>query len=317
MRILVSGCAGFIGFAVCRELLKKNHIVIGLDNFSTGKVQNILDLREEFGYNFEFGEGSINDTKLVMKLMQDCTHIIHLAATPRISRSLKDPKGTAITNICGTINMLKCAAESNIEKFVFSSSSSVYGESKKALSEDSFKYPNNPYGLQKWSAEQFCKWYAGKHIFDVVVLRYFNVYGERQYPSSGAVIPSFIFGIMRDDSVIINDGLQTRSYIYIEDVAYATRLAVEETDPDLHFEVMNIAGSRAYSVNEIFNLVTCEIGRPLEIFYLQRIKTDRMNSIADITHARQILGFTPFVTISRGIQNTIKWIRDEFIKEEK
>jgi len=315
MRILITGYAGFIGYHVSRELLKNNHTVIGLDNFSTGRIQNSLDLKDEFRDQIETHEGSINDKKLVISLMRNCDWVIHLAATPKISRSIKDPKGTAITNIVGTINMLECASKSNIEKFVFSSSSSVYGDSVKALSEDSFKYPNNPYGLQKWSAEQFCRYYAEKHKLNVSILRYFNVYGERQYPSSGALIPSLIFGIMVNNSVQINGGPQTRSYIYVDDVARATRLAVEDNS-DSRFLVMNIAGSRAYTVNEIFRKITLEIGRPSETFYIPREKTDRMNSKADISEAKRILGFTPFMIIERGIQNTIDFIR-EFINENK
>ena len=315
MKILVTGFAGFIGYHVTRELLKNHHEVVGLDNFSTGRMENVIDLLDEFGDQVEVNEGSINDKKLIMSLMRDCDSVIHLAATPKISRSIKDPKGTAITNIVGTINMLECAAKSGIKKFIFASSSSIYGDSVRSLNENSFQYPNNPYGLQKWSAEQFCKYYNEKFGLKVGILRYFNVYGERQFPDSGAVIPSFIYGIMKNDSVQINGGLQTRSYIYVGDVAYATRLAVEDLDNDLM--VMNIAGLRAYTVNEIFNKITLEIGRPSEVFYLPMVKTDRINSMADIDEAKRILGFMPFETIGRGIQNTINWIRKELITEEK
>ena len=315
MRILVTGYAGFIGYHVARELLKNNHTVVGLDNFSTGKIQNSLDLTDEFTHNIEVHDGSINDKQLVMKLMRGCDSVIHLAATPKISRSIKDPKGTAITNIVGTINMLECAAKSGIEKFIFASSSSVYGDSVSPLNENSFQYPNNPYGLQKWSAEQFCRYYNEKFGLSVGILRYFNVYGERQSPESGAVIPSFIYGIMKNSSVQINGGLQTRSYIYVDDVAYATRLAVEDIEND--FMVMNIAGSIVYTVQEIFNRITFEMGRPSEVFYLPMVKTDRMNSMADIDKARRILNFMPFVTIERGIQNTIDWVREFMHKLEE
>ena len=313
MRIFLSGNAGFIGFHVSRELLKKNYYVVGLDNFSTGKIQNSLDLQEEFEDHFEQHTGSINDTKLVMKLMKDCDKVIHLAAIPRISKSIKYPKNTAMVNIIGTINILKCAAESGIKKLVFSSSSSVYGDSLKPLKEDSFKYPNNPYGLQKWSAEQFCKYYSEKHDLDITILRYFNVYGERQSPDSGAVIPSFIYGILKNDSVKIYNGTQIRSYVYVDDVAYATRLAIESKG----FNIFNIAGQRSYTVNDIFTRITREIGRPSEVFYLPMQKSDRKNSIANTNHVNNELGFSPFVIIERGIQNVVDYIRTEYIEEKE
>ena len=315
MKILITGNAGFIGYAVSRELLMKNHYVVGLDNFSTGKVENALDLQEEFNDHFEQYDGSINDKKLVIKIMKDCDRVIHLAAIPTIPKSVKDPKGTAIANIVGTINMLECASKSNIKKFVFASSSSIYGDSVGLLSESCFKNPNNPYGIQKWSAEQFCKYYSEKNGMNISILRYFNVYGERQYPSSGAVIPSFIYGILKSDSVTINGGLQTRSYIYVEDVAYATRLAVEENESI--FSIMNIAGSKSYTVTEIFNLITQEIGKPSEIFYLPMAKTNRQNSMASIDRAKFIINFTPFMIMERGLQNTIDWVKKEFRLEDK
>lgn len=298
MKVIVTGGAGFIGSHVCDLLVGKGFDVVIFDNLSTGK-------KEFVNKKATFVNLDITNEKKVFKLVSEIKprYIFHLAAWPRIGRSMDDPLGTHKVNVEGTLVMLEAARRAGITRFVYSSSSSVYGEQKSHIMKENFvPNPGSHYALQKLIGEKYCSFYAKTCGMEVVSLRYFNVYGGRQ-PAEGVyalVIGKFLNQIKnRQKLTVYGDGTQTRDFTFVGDVATANLLSVSTKLAKGTNTIVNIGTSKESSVNQIAGLLG---GEPEYIVPNPRGKYEERRKVADISLAKEIIGWRPTVTIEEGLK---------------
>lgn len=308
-RILVTGGAGFIGSNLARYLSHQQNHVIVLDDLSTGHKKNIDDLVNE--RTIEFIEGSVTDLDLLQDSFQNIDYIFHEAALPSVPRSIKDPLTSNDVNINGTLNVLIAAKDTGVKKVIYASSSSVYGDTP-TLPKLELMIPNplSPYAVTKLTGEYYCQVFTNVFHLPTVILRYFNVYGPRQDPSSeyAAVIPKFIISVMNGQSPIIyGDGEQTRDFTYVDDVIQANILAAESNATG----VFNAAGGRRITINELATTVMNICGKKLNISYKENRPGDIKHSLADSTKAHNAFGFTLKYDIEQGLKETIKWYQKQ------
>lgn len=308
-RILVTGGAGFIGSNLTRYLSEtQNHVTI-LDDLSTGRKENIEDLLNK--NKIEFVEGSITDLDLLQDTFQNIEYIFHEAALPSVPRSIKDPLTTNQVNINGTLNVLLAAKDQGVKKVIYASSSSVYGDTPTLPKlETMTPHPLSPYAITKLTAEYYCQVFTDVFHLPTVALRYFNVYGPRQDPSSqyAAVIPKFITSIMNNQSPIIyDDGEQTRDFTYIADVIQANILAAESNATG----VFNAAGGKQITINELANTIMKICGTTIEKTYTESRPGDIKHSHADSSKAHNTFGFTLQYDIEKGLKETIEWYQKQ------
>jgi UDP-glucose 4-epimerase len=308
-RILVTGGAGFIGSNLARYLSNQQNHVIVLDDLSTGQKKNIDDLVNE--RTIEFIEGSVTDLDLLQDSFQNIDYIFHEAALPSVPRSIKDPLTSNDVNINGTLNVLIAAKDAGVKKVIYASSSSVYGDTP-TLPKLELMIPNplSPYAITKLTGEYYCQVFTNVFHLPSVALRYFNVYGPRQDPSSeyAAVIPKFITSVMNGQSPIIyGDGEQTRDFTYVDDVIQANILAAESNATG----VFNAAGGRRITINELATTVMNICGKKLNISYKENRPGDIKHSLADSTKAHNAFGFTLKYDLEKGLKETIKWYQKQ------
>jgi UDP-N-acetylglucosamine 4-epimerase len=307
-KFLVTGSAGFIGSNLVEALLNMGYKVRGLDNFSTGKKENV----EEFinNPNYEFIEGDIRDFETCLKACDEIDYVLHQAALGSVPRSMKEPLIYEDNNIKGTSNMMEAARQAGVRRFVYASSSSVYGDSKK-LPKVEGEEGNilSPYALTKKVNEQYGKLYTEVYGLECIGLRYFNVFGRRQDPYSqyAAVIPNFIRALKNGEQVeIYGDGEQSRDFTYIENVIEANLrscLAPKEACGQAY----NIAYGERFTVNQIYNLMCEQLGVNLKPKYTEERPGDIKHSLADITRARKLIRYKPNWNFTRGFIDVIKW----------
>jgi len=296
-RIVVTGGAGFIGSHIVEALHSKNDIIV-LDDFSTGKEQNILGMG-----GIMVLRGSVTQPKHLAFAFRNADIVFHLAALPSVQQSISDPAGTEKVNLAGTLNVLQAARDAGVGKLVFSSSCAIYGDARPPVGEDALPRPNSPYAVQKLAAEHYCRLFHEPRGMRTVCLRYFNVFGPRQDPSSqyAAVVPAFFRDMARRGSVtVFGDGRQTRDFIYVGDVVGANILAAERTGAD--GGVLNIATGRPTSVLELARAVAGAVGKPLGIRRAPPRKGEIRHSHADIARATRTLGFRPSVGLKEGLR---------------
>lgn len=308
--ILITGGAGFIGSHLAEYLLTKGYNIRILDNLSTGKIENIESIIEEI----EFIDGDICNNKMVLKALQNMDYVFHLAALPSVQRSIEDPLTTFKVNVEGTINLLLASKEVGVKKFIFSSSSSVYGnQGVLPKKEDSPIFPISPYALTKYAAERYCQIFYYIYGLKTVCLRYFNVFGPRQNIESkyAAVIPKFITQVMMGSPITIyGDGLQSRDFTYVDNVVEANYLAcMSEAAVG---NVINIGCSRNYTINELAKMIMKIIGKNSSISYLPERPGEVKHSLADITKAKERLNYEPKVDLQEGLKRTIDWFSKRF-----
>lgn len=297
MKVIVTGGAGFIGSHVCDLLVGKGFNVVIFDNLSTGKKE-FVNKKATFEYL------DITDEKKVFKLVSEIKpgYIFHLAAWPRIGRSMDDPLGTHKVNVEGTLVMLEAARRAGTTRFVYSSSSSVYGEQKSHIMKESFiPNPGSHYALQKLIGEKYCAYYAETCGMEVVSLRYFNVYGERQSAEGvyALVIGKFLNQIENKQKLTVyGDGTQTRDFTFVGDVATANLLSVSAKLAKGTNTIVNIGTSKETSVNQIASLLG---GEPEYIVPNPRGKYEEKRKVADISLAKEIIGWQPTVNIEEGL----------------
>ncbi len=315
-RYLITGGAGFIGSHLVGALVDAGHDVRVIDNFATGKRENFAAYHE----NIDFIEGDIRDLQTVKRAVRGAEYILHQAALPSVPKSVADPVSTNETNINGTLNVLVAARDAGVKRLVYASSSSVYGMNPSLPKrEDMEAMPASPYALQKYTGETYCRLFYKLYGLETVMLRYFNIFGPRQDPSSdyAAVIPKFITRLQEGQApVIYGDGEQSRDFTYIENVVRANLLAAEA--PGAAGEAMNIACGDRMSLNDIVDILKDLTECPIPAEYASPRPGDVKHSHADITKARELLGYEPVVSMLEGLKHTVAYHahRQSTIKSE-
>lgn len=314
-KILVTGGAGFIGSNLCEELVKKGNYVVCLDNFSTGRIENIQGLLDN--NRFKLIEGDIRNLDTCLKAVNGVDVVFHEAALGSIPRSIDDPITTNAVNISGFLNMLVAAKNAKIDRFIFAASSSAYGDNETIPKvEDTIGKPLSPYALTKYVDELYAHVFSITYGLKYIGIRYFNVFGRRQDPNSAyaAVIPLFIKKILKHEQPIINgDGSNSRDFTYIDNIIHINMLALETLSPKAFNQIYNGAGGENTLVLELEQLITKNLSAYdncidciVPIFGPNRIG-DIKHSKASISKAKELLGYTPVCTFEDGLKKTIYW----------
>ena len=306
MTVLVTGCAGFIASHISEKLLSQDFDVIGIDNFDPYyseklKKQNLNNLLKH--KNFSFINGSILDKELLKKI-KNVEYVNHQAAIAGVRNSIKDPVKYCEINTLGTANLLETFKD--VEKFIFASSSSVYGnvdESELPIKESITKKPISPYGLSKLHAENLCEMFSKIYGLKTISLRYFTVYGPRQRPDEAMC--KFITNTFKDDPInIYGSGLQTRDFTYVKDVVEANMIAMNRGQGEF-----NIGSGIRINVNDLVKLIHSLMDKRTKIEYIEKQEGDVPHTQADISKANEILGYVPRHSLENGLKEHIEWLR--------
>lgn len=319
-KILITGGAGFIGSHLCRAALKFGLEVVCFDNFLTGKRENIVDLYDH--PNFQLIEGDIRDLEFVKHAMHGVNYVSHQAALGSVPRSIADPIPTHEINSQGFLNVLAAAKEANVDRFVYASSSSVYGDSVLSPKrEHQLGRPLSPYAVSKFTNERYAEQFHNLYGVETIGLRYFNVFGERQDPNGqyAAAIPKFIQKLMGFEApIIFGDGEQTRDFTHITNVVQANLLALQVDNPEAYGEAYNVACGASYSLNNVITIIQealteqgYELG-DLSPVYKEERKGDVRHSMADIQKIQRDLGYT----VQTGFYEGMKMYVKSLIKEK-
>ena len=309
---LVTGGAGFIGSHIVEELLKREEKVRVLDNFSTGKKENVAPFLEEI----ELIEGDIRNPEVIKKAMKGVNYVLHQAALPSVSRSIKDPVTTNEVNVLGTLNILMAAKEARVKKVVFASSSSVYGDTPQLPTGENMRpSPLSPYALSKLAGEEYSRLFSSLYGLEIISLRYFNVFGPRQDPASqyAAVIPKFTSSMLKAKRpTIYGDGEQSRDFTYILNVVNANLLA---TTSQTKGGIFNIACGKKITVNELVKGLNKIMNTDIEPRYTKPRPGDVRHSQADISKAEEAFDYKIEVDFGEGLKKTVKWFRSQMIED--
>jgi UDP-glucose 4-epimerase len=302
-RALVTGGAGFIGSNLVRGLLERGDDVRVLDNFSTGNRANLA------GLDVEIVEGELRSYERVHNAVRGREVVYHLGALGSVPRSVQDPLTSSAVNVEGTLNVLLAARDEGVRRVVFASSSSVYGAQTRLPVDESLPTdPISPYGVAKLAAERYCVSFSRVYeSFETVVLRYFNVFGPRQSPFSqyAAMVPLFITAIAAGEQVtIFGDGEQSRDFTYVANVVDATMRAADAQGAN--GRIFNVAAGSPASVKDVAAAIGRIVGKPVEQTYAPPRPGDIRNSWADVSAAREVLGYAPSVALEDGLRRTIE-----------
>lgn len=312
MKFLVTGGAGFIGSNIVEELLKRGYNIRVLDNFSTGKRDNLRQFEKEI----EIMEGDIRSYHTVNQAMKGIEIVLHQAALPSVPRSINDPITTNEVNVAGTINVLDAAKEHNVKRIVYASSSSVYGDNPELpKNERMIPNPLSPYAVSKLAGEKYCQVFSRLYGIETVVLRYFNVFGPRQDPNSqySAVIPKFIKLMTNDQSpTIFGDGTQSRDFTYVSNVVDANILAATiDQCPKDEFGFMGFAMNCAchgqVTLNALVSNLNELLNKDIRPAYADIRSGDIKHSFADIKLIREKLNYKPSVDFMEGLKRTVEY----------
>lgn len=299
MKILITGGCGFIGSNLAEELSTKHEVVI-IDDLSTGREMNIEYL------GVELVRGSITDPDLLKKNFRDVDYVFHQAALPSVQRSIEDPMRTNEVNVRGTLNVLIAARDAGVKKVIYASSSSVYGDTPELPKKEDMKPdPKSPYAVTKLTGEYYCGIFNEIYGLETVSLRYFNVYGPRQDPSSdyAAVIPNFVNRVLDGKPPIVHgDGEQTRDFTFVRDVVQANILAME-TDAA---GVFNVATGKRISVNDLADMIMEITGKHEDCVHEEPRAGDVRHSLGDISLAAGF-GYAPQYGMEEGLRETVEW----------
>jgi len=303
---LVTGGAGFIGSHIVDRLVADGHQVRVLDNFATGKRENIQHNLDKI----ELIEGSITDLATVQSAVDGMDFVLHQAALPSVPRSVRDPIASNQANIDGTLNILVASRDAGVKRVVYASSSSVYGDTPTLPKhEDMPPNPLSPYALTKLAGEYYCRIFYRIYGLEAISLRYFNVFGPRQDPTSqyAAVIPKFVQMIRAGESpTIYGDGLQTRDFTYVRNNVEANLLACAA--PGIGGEVFNIACGEKFSLLDLVQVINKNLGTSVEPKFEEARAGDVKHSLADIGKAQKAMGFAPLVGFGEGLKKVIEWM---------
>jgi len=307
MKFLVTGGAGFIGSNIVRRLLNDGHNVRVLDNFATGKRENILPLMKNPGLTMI--EGDLRSFHIVRDAVKGVDFVLHQGALPSVPRSINDPITSNDVNILGTLNILEAAKEFRVKRVICASSSSIYGNSETLPKVETMPVnPMSPYALTKYAQERYCQIFYDLYGLETVSLRYFNVFGSNQDPTSqySAVIPKFIKLIMNDQRpVIYGDGSQSRDFTFVENNVEANILACfAKNAPG---EVINIACGERFTLIELVNMINKILGKDIVPIFEPERPGDVKHSLASIDRAQRILGYTVKMDFAEGLKRTIEF----------
>jgi UDP-glucose 4-epimerase len=307
----VTGGAGFIGSHIIEDLLKRGYETVCLDNFDPtydikSKKRNIAPFLEN--ENFQLIKGDIRDRELLKETIIDIDYIFHEAALVSVVESMKDPVKTIEINTIGTLNILEAALIGNVNKVIIASSAAVYGDAPQLPKKETMKpFPKSPYAISKLDCEYAARIYFEEHGLKTTCLRYFNVYGPGQDPTSpyAAAIPIFLRKALKNENIIIyGDGMQTRDFIFIDDIVAANELAMSKGDG----EVLNAANGIVTSIKEIAQDIIRITGSLSKVSYAKERSGDIKHSLADISQISK-LGFKPGYTMNEGLEKTIEWFK--------
>ena len=317
MKVLVTGGAGFIGSNLCEALLKRGDEVVCLDNFATGKIENLLPLLSAFPQTFKLVVGDIRNLDDCRKAIEGCEGVLHEAALGSVPRSIKDPATTNEVNIGGFMNMLIAARDAKVRRFVYAASSSTYGDSKSLPKvEDVIGRPLSPYAVTKYVNELYADVFARTYGMSCIGLRYFNVFGRRQDPHGAyaAVIPLFVKKLMAHESPTINgDGEYSRDFTYIDNVVQMNLLALETTNSEAENQVYNTAFGERTTLNQLvanlkeflseFDPAIADV----PVVHGPNRVGDIPHSLACIDKAKTLLGYAPQFSMRDGLKAAVKW----------
>ena len=310
MKILLTGVAGFIGSNIAERLVKNGDTVIGIDNLLTGKHDNIKHL--EIEDNFSFIIGDLRDYDICNLVTGDVDAVCHQAALPSVPRSVDNPIASNAHNVTATLNLLHACVKNKVKRVVYASSSSVYGDTPTLpKKEDMRPQPKSPYAVSKLTGEYYMTAFNRSYGLDTVSLRYFNVFGARQNPKSqyAAVIPKFMISAIKgEDMMIYGDGTQSRDFTYIDNVVNANVMALNNKVP-LNGEFMNIACGERHTLTDLCKEIKNIVGGDSKIVYSGERRGDVKHSLADITRAKNILGYEPKVGFIDGLNETFEFYK--------
>src|SRR5215470_16230247 len=305
---LVTGGAGFIGSHLCEELVRRGERVRVVDSLITGKRQNLAHLPQ-----VEFLHGDLADIDVARRAVEGVEYVLHQAAIPSVPRSVEDPVTSNRNNIDASLNVLVAARDANVKRLVYAGSSSAYGDTDVLPKrEDMPTRPLSPYALQKLVVEQYCQMFTRLYGFETVTIRYFNVFGPRQDPGSpySGVISLFATAMLDGrQPVIYGDGEQTRDFTYVSNVVDGVLRAAEAASAS--GEVINVATGGRISLNELLRTMNRIVGTNTEAVFQEPRAGDVRDSQADISKARQLLGYAPSVQLEEGLRHTLDWCRSE------
>jgi nucleoside-diphosphate-sugar epimerase len=306
---LVTGGSGFIGSHVVDELLSRGETVRVLDNLATGRKQNLAGVMDRI----EFHELDIRELEKIRPVFSGVDYVIHLAALPSVPRSVKDPLTSNAVNIDGTLHVLLAARDAGVKRLVFAASSSAYGDNPVLPRVETHNpRPLSPYALGKLTGEYFCKLFTNLYGLECVALRYFNIFGPRQNPDSpySGVLSLFIAAYIRGESpTIFGDGEQSRDFTYVSNCVQATLLASRARGAA--GEVINVGVGQSHTLNRTVEMLNEIFGRKIAPTYGPARPGDVRESLADISLARQTLGYEPEVQYTEGLRQTVEWYRAE------
>jgi nucleoside-diphosphate-sugar epimerase len=308
---LVTGVAGFIGSALLRALIQRGDHVRGLDDFSTGKRENIAGLESQF----EFREGSLLDAAVLAEACKGIDCVFHEAAMPSVPKSVAEPKRTNAVNVEGTLNLLLAARDAGVKRVVYAASSSAYGDSEVLPKHEAMiPRPISPYAVQKLTGEHYMGVFAGVYGVETVSLRYFNIFGPRQDANSqySAVLAKFITLMLEGKSpTIYGDGEQSRDFTFVDNAVKANLLAAAAPAAEVSGKVFNVATGSRFSLNQTYQMLQKIIGFSGPVQYAPVRAGDIMHSLAEISLARKHLGYSPEVSFEEGLKRTVEWYRQK------
>ncbi|MBT8525967.1 Vi polysaccharide biosynthesis UDP-N-acetylglucosaminuronic acid C-4 epimerase TviC [Polynucleobacter paneuropaeus] len=318
---LISGVAGFIGSNLLEALLRLNQHVVGVDNFSTGFKGNLTEVESlvtpEQWRNFSLIEGDICDFNICAQASSGVNYVLHQAALGSVPRSIENPIATNAANVTGFLNMLVASKDAAVDRFIYAASSSTYGDHPGLPKiEDQIGRPLSPYAVTKYVNELYAEVFGRVYDMETIGLRYFNVFGRRQNPNGAyaAVIPKWINALIEKRNVIINgDGSTSRDFCYIENILQANLLAASTANKTAINQVFNVAVGGQTTLNQLYEKICTELrglgfeSKFLEPHYIDFRKGDVLHSRADISKAKNLLGYVPTFTFDDGIVEAIPW----------
>ena len=317
MMILVTGGAGFIGSNLCEALLKDGYNVRCLDNFATGKMENIQPLLNEYPDRFELQTGDIRRPEDCRKGVEGVDYVLHQAALGSVPRSINDPATTNEVNISGFLNMLIASRDAGVKRFIFAASSSTYGDSQSLPKvEEVIGKPLSPYAITKYVNELYADVFARTYGLEYIGLRYFNVFGRRQDPNGAyaAAIPLFVKKFMNHESPVINgDGENSRDFTYIDNVVLMNKLAMTTTNPEAVNQIYNTAFGDRTTLTQLVTMLKDILSgydpeiADVAITYGPERKGDIPHSLASIDKAKTLLGYKPQFSMKQGLKEAVSW----------